>query len=541
MRHFYFFFILVLLTFSCTRKETVLHTMKDVESYVHEAPDSALAVLASLDTVGISSEKVDARYTLLNSIARYRLYIDENDDAALVRAADYFRAHNDDDRLMKALFLAGYIQFNKADYGKSILSLTEAEGISDELDDHFYGGLICRQMALVFERTFNRIGRLESAEKACVHFQKGNNENHLRYSRLRLGEAYLANELFNEGDSILLDVIQKGRELKDTTLLANAILSYAEGLILRPEKNPKKVMEITGFVCDSLQYRLPFFAWINAAYSAALLGDKDYSKKLFDMAKTIAITDFDRYLMDYREYESAMALHEPERALEASQRFLSYLQSKQLDLERESVVIPQRDFYQKEQEIERLNYSITRHKLVVAVLLLCIFAIASIWGIRRLMRRKRLLKWENALLNSKIQDMDKAHSRALKISFESGMKFLNKLAELKWVNQPYKILPSFEAMLNDLANDDRTIKEMMESLNETRGNLMVRLAEQVPTLKKDDLMIYCYLALQLDHVTLCTIMNRTPGALNAKIYRLREKIGKSGAPDSEEFLSAISG
>ena len=121
------------------------------------------------------------------------------------------------------------------------------------------------------------------------------------------------------------------------------------------------------------------------------------------------------------------------------------------------------------------------------------------------------------------------------------MKLLNTLAEFKWVNQPYKVLPYFEATLSALASDERTIKEMMTTLNETRGNLMVRLEEQVPSLKKDDLMVYCYLALQMDHTTLCTILNKTPGALNAKVYRLRDKIEKSFAPDKSEFLSVIKG
>lgn len=541
MKRFLFFCVFAISAVSCIREGAILCKMKDVESYVHEAPDSALVVLASLDTTGISMAIVDARYTLLNSIARYRLYLDESNDAALMRAADYFRLHHDDDRLMKALFLAGYIQYKQADYRKAILTLTEAEGISDELENHFYGGLICRQMAFVFEMTFNTVGRLESAKKACELFQKGGYETHERYSRLQLGQAYLANEMFDDGDGVLFDVIQSGQESKDTVLLASALLSYAEGMILRPDKQPEIVLDETRIVCDSLHYQLPLFAWINAAYSAALLGDKDYSNDLFVVARSYAVSDHDNYLTDYREYESAIALNEPERALQASQRFLGYLQAKQIDIERESLVIPQRDYYQKEKQIEQLNHSITRHKLIIAVFLLGLLAISSVWGIKALMRRKRLLRWENALLSNKIQDMESAHSHALKVSFESGMKLLNTLAEFKWVNQPYKILPYVESILSDLASDERTIKEMMTTLNETRGNLMVRLEEQVPSLKKDDLMVYCYLALQLDHMTLCTILNKTPGALNAKVYRLREKIEKSLAPDKTEFLSVIKG
>ena len=540
MRHFCFYFVLVLLTISCTRKETVLRTMTDVESYVHEVPDSALAVLASLDTVGISSAKVDARYTLLNSIARYRLYIDEDDDAALVRAADYFREHHDDDRLMKALFLAGYIQFNKSDYGKAILSLTEAEIISDELENHFYGGLICRQMALVFERTFNNIECLSSAEKSLKHFEAGGHETHARYALQVLGKVFANNNRYLEGEQILKQVIQLGKEYQDTVLQVRALLDLSENYLIRDDKKPQEAVSCLSFVRDSLHAVFTSYNWADYGLAAALLQKRQLAENCFMNARKAASSDFERYIVDFREYESALALQDSDAALAAAQRSFRYLIDFQIAIERESAIDLQRDFFHEREKTEKLQHSVTRQNLVIAVLLLGLLSIVSFWGVKALMRHKRLLKWENALLSSRIQDMESTHSHALKVSFESGMKLFNTLAGFKWVNQPYKVLPFFEAMLNDLASDERTVKEMMATLNETRNNLMVRLAEQVPSLKKDDLMIYCYLALQLDHTSLCTILNKTPGALNAKIYRIREKIQKEAPLDEREFLDAIS-
>lgn len=129
MKRAIFYFCIFLLAVSCMRNRNLVQSLKDIETYAHDAPDSAMAVLSSLDTSGISSNLVDARFTLQKSIACYRLYIDEDDDTALVRAADYFRKHHDKERLMKTLFLAGYIQYNHADYKQSILTLTEGESL----------------------------------------------------------------------------------------------------------------------------------------------------------------------------------------------------------------------------------------------------------------------------------------------------------------------------------------------------------------------------------------------------------------------------
>lgn len=183
----------------------------------------------------------------------------------------------------------------------------------------------------------------------------------------------------------------------------------------------------------------------------------------------------------------------------------------------------------------------TRTRLLIIGLLLCLSICASILIIRQSIKNRQRIQREKELLASRLQDMEYSYSHALKISLRSGMKFFNKLAECKWINKPEKILPNFELMLNNLAKDKGTIEEMMSTLNATHDNLMTRLAEQVPTLKKDDLMLYGYLAHQFDHMTLCIILDRSPGALNSKVYRIREKIEHSSAEDKEEFLKTIKG
>ena len=540
MRRVVFFFCIVLSLVSCQRNRTLVRVMNDIETYVHDSPDSASVVLSSLDTSGISSDLIKARYTLLNSIARYRLYIDEDDDTALVRAADYFRKHHDKERLMKALFLAGYIQFNHADYKHSILTLTEGESVADEVGDCFYGGLICRQLALVFEKTFNYSEQLECIQKAFQLFSEGNYDVHSRYALLQIGKAYTANRMFVESDSVYSRVLDIGQQIRDPLLCSNAMLSYAEDLLLRNDPKPKEALDLFNYVRDSLKFDMPCYSFIDAAYAAALLNKKELSEDLFNKARLSTVTEYDRYLTEYRRYASAIALGEPEIALEAAQHFITYLQQNQVALERAAAFNTQRDFYSERAALERLQHTLTRTRLLVIGLLLCLSIGASVLIIRRLIKNKQRILREKELLAGRLQDMEDSYSRALKISLRSGMKFFNKLAELKWQNQSYRILPQFDLMLNNLATDEDTFREMMFTLNETRNNLMVRLSSQVPSLKKDDLLIYCYLANHLDHTTICTVLNRTPGALNSKIYRIRDKIEKANAIDSEEFLEAIS-
>jgi hypothetical protein len=517
-----------------------MKTMKDVESYVHESPDSALAVLAGFDTTGVSSSRVDALYTLLNSIAHYRLYIDEQDDSALVRASDFFRKHGDEARLMKALFLIGYYQYNHGEYGRSILTLTEADLLADQLNDHFYGGLICRQMLLSFDKTFNYIERLESARKSYMHFTEGNFIVHSNYALLQVGEAYTANDCYDEGAQTLEKVVQISRQHADTILLSQAQLDLADNYIIRGDKRASEALQMILYVNDSLCTSLSYYNWANAGYAAALLQDGVKMEEFLSRADSLAKTPYERYVVNYRRFESALVTNDSTRALVAARHCFNYLTESRFTIERDSVLDMQRDFYREQEMMEKMEHAMTRHKLIIVILSFSLSAILAIWVIRILNRNKRRLQWENDLLSSQVHDMRKGYSRALKVSLSSGMRFFNKLAEFKWVNQPQKVLPYFEKVLNDLATDEHTIREMMTTLNETRNDLMIRLADQVPALKKDDLMIYCYLANRFDHTTICTVLNRTPGVLNAKVYRIREKIRKSGAQDADAFLEAIS-
>lgn len=75
---------------------------------------------------------------------------------------------------------------------------------------------------------------------------------------------------------------------------------------------------------------------------------------------------------------------------------------------------------------------------------------------------------------------------------------------------------------------------------ETRNDLIVRLGEQVPSLNTKEILLYCYLASHLEHNTICSILGKNPGAVNAQIYRLRKKIDSSNAIDTVEFLDVIS-
>ena len=59
-------------------------TLKDVESYIMERPDSALTVLDTMDRSLLKSERLRAYHALLHAMALDKNFIDVDDDSLAV-------------------------------------------------------------------------------------------------------------------------------------------------------------------------------------------------------------------------------------------------------------------------------------------------------------------------------------------------------------------------------------------------------------------------------------------------------------------------
>ncbi len=193
---------------------------------------------------------------------------------------------------------------------------------------------------------------------------------------------------------------------------------------------------------------------------------------------------------------------------------------------------------------ERLEQRVSNREFYIILLLLLLLVsqlclILSV-GVGRFVRKSRRLQEEKQQLIIQINELSNSISERLKMSSEEGMTFFNVLSQVYWQNQPEKVVPTLQLLLEDLVSDKKVINQMVETLNKTRDNILVRLIESVPSLGSRDILLYCYLAIRFDHNAICMILKKTPGALNAQVYRLRRKINESDSIWKEEFLDAIS-
>ena len=172
------------------------------------------------------------------------------------------------------------------------------------------------------------------------------------------------------------------------------------------------------------------------------------------------------------------------------------------------------------------------------ILLIQICIVLSLLTGRNIHRRKKVER-ENNELSRQLTALSDSYYENIKISTNQGMHLFNSLMQTYYQGQPERIVPTLESIMNNLVSDEKVITQFMETINKTRNNLISRLTVSVPNLSQKEILLYIYLAVQLNHNAICLILDKSPGALNAQIYRMRRKIEDSESPWKEEFLDAI--
>lgn len=132
----------------------VSNTLADVESYIQDRPDSALAVLKGIDGDRLLTPARKAHYSLLYAMALDKNYIDTTYINVIKPAVDYFRNHGSPDERLKALYYEERIYFNAQEYTKAIASYSEALPDLDRARDLKSCGMLCRDIGVTYNKTY---------------------------------------------------------------------------------------------------------------------------------------------------------------------------------------------------------------------------------------------------------------------------------------------------------------------------------------------------------------------------------------------------
>ena len=128
--------VLLLLAVSCADDAAVMSELDAAESVMEDSPETALALLDTMQRSRLVSRKAAARHALLYSQALDKNYIDMTTDSIIRPAAEYYSRHGSADERLKAQYYLGCIYRNLGDSERAMECYVRAERYVDRAEDY---------------------------------------------------------------------------------------------------------------------------------------------------------------------------------------------------------------------------------------------------------------------------------------------------------------------------------------------------------------------------------------------------------------------
>ena len=272
--------VAALLLASCASRHFAA-ILNDVETYIQQRPDSALAAIRAIDTTTLTTRSLRAHYALLHAMALDKNWIDTTDVNVVMPAVEYYDRHGSADQKMKSYYYLGRIQENQHDYTAAILSFTVAEDVSAGSNDEQFKGLIYMGIANVYREVHSVDKTLEYTEKARECFSASGDTHRYDLSTGRLAMAFQEKQDWYKADSLYQVCLQKLKQ--DTAYMRIYLSQYAAMKIVQPDPDPEGAINLLAMISSEYGKPLSMRDYGVYAYASSLRGDDRTSDRILSM------------------------------------------------------------------------------------------------------------------------------------------------------------------------------------------------------------------------------------------------------------------
>lgn len=164
------------------------------ESLMNERPDRSLEMLDSLAAVGVRGKSVEARLSLLRSMALDKNVIDTSDISIILPALRYYEKKGDWLLKARTYFYYGRVLQNGGDYEAALEAISKAELYAGRTDDQYLKGLIADSMGRIYDLNYEFSTAIEYYDKARTLFHLADLSKNEMYLFEILSGTYLKTE-----------------------------------------------------------------------------------------------------------------------------------------------------------------------------------------------------------------------------------------------------------------------------------------------------------------------------------------------------------
>lgn len=568
---------------SCASKEAK-RIMDTADAVMWTRPDSALAVLESIDTLSLKTKAQHARYSLLYTMALARNHRDIPDLRIIKPAASYYERHGSNDDRMKMYFYLGTAQYDTGDPESAIASYLRAKEYSFHSDNLVFKGIISSSISDVYLWNNNNSESILYCKEACDYFAQAKDS-----FRLWNTTGLLANRYSNIRDWAKADSLYSiffSQPIRDTSIYARQLLNLAWNNIFKPGSDPHESIDLFRKATGEFGGTPSLNDYCVYAYASEIIGDYDTAN---DLIRQLENVDSSSTILKIWKYRISKHRADYKTALTYLEQSLNDQNSEVLETVGQSVALAQSDYYENKSLLLDKDRRLQR-QVKWMIFLIAVMMVASGLGIYS--KRKKIWQRqveEMSFINDEVSQRlneallsEKEHLRSI-----DSLASANELAEKNIQTLSEKLSSAAEkeqvlmglrakyvqankrryAQLNVLCRqylespnasrngkdkiyaevkkilailDEPNQKELESMLDDNLDGIMTKLRAAIPDTTEKDFRFISFLVLGFDTKTISRMMDYNVNTVYTKRYFIKGKISKLDGENKALFSEFIS-
>ena len=509
------------------------------DSLMRDNPDSALAIVETINRGSLATTADSAYHDLLLTQARYRCYILATSDSDINRALAYYRAHGGErEKLTRAYIYKGAVMEELGHPDSAMLYYKHAEATAAP-DDYFNLGYTKIRMGALYRDYYAMDGKhIEKYEQALNCLRHTDNKHYQLVCMVNLGSLYCL-KAPHKADSILNMALILADQLNDTdnyvVIMQNMVKNdinrckydHARGLI-------QKVLSM-----NNLKITIPFCLYSAQTYACLQMPDSaEWFLKL--IGDTPISNEMD--IIAYTEAKGDIALARSDTMTYLSLKNVCKLKSDSLQslgtplaiMNVEDQVERQSHLAEKlsQQAHENWNYVLAGAFILSLGLGMFIF----LW--RRRIHKNQLRQ---------LMETSQSQLNEMKLSLENLNRFDVKEEQMKGLLSSYMNLTRdmmeecyhhpnqmVTQRINNIIKFQKKNKDFWENLygyiDMEFNGLISKTKTDYPQLNDKDILLLALTSLNFSYIQIALVLGYTNATtISSKKQRLAKKMGLNGS------------
>lgn len=535
---------LSLLVWSCSCQPSGINaTLAEAERLMDARPDSALALVESVDPSAIHSRSTRALHALLLTQAQFKNYIDVPNDSLISIAVDYYDENEDSHYSMLAHHYCGAINSHMNKYSKGLMHLLKAHNYAVMLDDKFWIAITARELSYVYRETYNAYESQRFAEISLENFRYTRKQSHIDYATLDFAGSCITVGDYKQAISILRGLIESSNKGEDLELnlearrtLGLAYLNSKDYAEARPCyedicKMPSNIVELS----DSLYLLLSY------------LRLKDMSSALNLSSKCSDLSDGLGNWMQYEIYEALDSLPQAMETLKKMDHETDSILRYMLTSNISGTLL---DYYDSQKELQEARLKIT-HVIAwsIGIIGLLLSGVCTLLFYQYRKKQKNIIN-RNVGIAENLREMisikDREAQEKIQNLLAERFNVLDNLCRILYEKgnsslARKQISNEIDSLIKQFSTDKVKLAELSDYVNKNCDGIMDKLKSDFPEMKDLDYRLFLYSVLGFSNSVIAMFLGEEKiTAIYARRKRLKNKFKDLSSEYKDDYIKAIS-